>query len=95
MDGLVRGGLMGTMDPIEVVFGHLDQSRHLPSDPLERRADGFFSVCLKDAVEALTGVSLEDERTVQRTPTDRDRRKLLLAPDAAVFASNRVCLRAR
>jgi hypothetical protein len=49
------------VDPIEVIFRHLDRWRHLPAYALERRADVFFSVYLKGFVESTLGVPLEDE----------------------------------
>ncbi|MCA9591051.1 MAG: hypothetical protein KC657_37395 [Myxococcales bacterium] len=59
------------MDPLETAFQHLDQWRHLPSYQLERRADVFFSVYLKDVVEELTGVALCDE-IIPELPIKRD-----------------------
>ncbi len=35
-----------TVDPLDIIFRHLDHWRHLPSYQLERRADVFFSVYL-------------------------------------------------
>jgi hypothetical protein len=49
------------MDPIDVVFRHLDRWRHLPAYALERRADVFFSVYLKGFIESAIGIALEDE----------------------------------
>jgi hypothetical protein len=48
-------------DPIAAVFRHLDAWRHLPDYQLERRADVFFSVYLKDVMESFVGVELEHE----------------------------------
>lgn len=49
------------MDPVDAIFRHLDQWRHLPAYALERRADVFFSVYLKGFLENALGVALEDE----------------------------------
>lgn len=59
------------MDPLDIVFRHLDRWRHLPNYQLERRADIFFSVYLHDVVEELTGVPLEDD-LVPELPIKRD-----------------------
>ncbi len=65
------------LDPLEIVFRHLDRWRHLPAYQLERRADVFFSVYLKAVVEELEGVALEDE-IIPELPIKRD----LIWPDA-------------
>ncbi len=82
------------MDPLDLVFHHLDGWRHFPNYQLERRADVFFSVYLKDVIEEFTGVALERE-IVPEFPIKRD----LIWPDLptnksvkvdyALFAQNR------
>jgi hypothetical protein len=59
------------VDPLDVVFRHLDQWRHLPNYQLERRADIFFSVYLKAVVEEFTDVALADE-ILPELPLKRD-----------------------
>lgn len=59
------------MDPVEAIFGNLDRWRNLPAYQLERRADVFFSVYLKDIVEEFTGVTLEPE-ILPELPIKRD-----------------------
>lgn len=64
------------MGPLDTVFSNLDQWRHLPNYQLERRADIFFSVYLKDVVEELTkregaGVSLAND-ILPEFPIKRD-----------------------
>ena len=59
------------MDPLDTVFRNLDRWRHLPSYQLERRADIFFSVYLRDVVEEFTGVALTDE-ILPELPLKRD-----------------------
>lgn len=59
------------MEPLDVIFGHLDAWRHLPAYQLERRVDVFFSVYLRGVVEELTGVALEGE-IVPELPIKRD-----------------------
>jgi hypothetical protein len=49
------------VDPIDIIFQHLDRWRHLPAYALERRADVFFSVYLKGFIEDQSGIALEDE----------------------------------
>ncbi len=53
------------------VFKNLDRWRHLPAYQLERRADIFFSLYLKDVVEDLVGTSLEDI-IIPELPLKRD-----------------------
>lgn len=48
------------MDALDTVFRHLGHWRHLPAYQLERRADVFFSVYLKEVVEEFTKTTLED-----------------------------------
>jgi hypothetical protein len=60
VDARPEPGWDGMMDPLDTVFRHLAQWRHLPAYQLERRADVFFSVYLRDVVEEVTGVPLED-----------------------------------
>jgi len=59
------------MEPLDLLFGHLDAWRHLPAYQLERRVDVFFSVYLRGVVEELTGVELEHEM-VPELPIKRD-----------------------
>lgn len=59
------------MDPLEVIFRHLDRWRHLPDYQLERRADVFFSIYLKGIVEEFTHVLVEDE-VIPELPIKRD-----------------------
>jgi hypothetical protein len=61
----------GDVDPLDVVFRHLDRWRHFPNYQLERRADVFFSVYLKGVVEEFTGIALEDE-IIPELPLKRD-----------------------
>jgi hypothetical protein len=48
------------MDRINQLFDHLDNWRHLPNYQLERRADIFFSLYLKDVLEARLGFAIRD-----------------------------------
>lgn len=73
------------MEPLDVIFGHLDAWRHLPAYQLERRVDVFFSVYLRGVVEELTGVPLEDE-LVPELPIKRD----LVWPDRPTEQSVKV-----
>jgi hypothetical protein len=73
------------MSPLETVFRHLDQWRHLPNYQLERRADVFFSVYLKDVVEELVGVALAD-KLIPELPIKRD----LIWPELATNKSVKV-----
>jgi hypothetical protein len=61
VDRLAASGCDGDVDPLDVVFDHLDRWRHFPNYQLERRADVFFSVYVKGVVEEFTGVALEGE----------------------------------
>ena len=86
--------MSNSMDPLEIVFRHLDVWRHLPNYQLERRADIFFSVYLKGVVEEFVGVELDDE-VLPELPLKRD----LIGPelptnksvkvDYALFAKDR------
>lgn len=49
------------MDPIAQIFGRLDTWRHLPSYQLERRADIFFSVYMREVLETNLGYQIRDE----------------------------------
>ena len=73
------------MDPLFQVFEKLDRWRHLPGYQLERRADIFFSVYLKDVVEEVTGVPLDDE-IIPELPLRRD----LVLPHRATPTSSRL-----
>ena len=56
---------------LERVFENLGRWRHLPSYQLERRADVFFSVYLREVLEAELGVGLE-EVVIPELPIKRD-----------------------
>lgn len=64
------------LDPINVIFGRLDAWRHLPAYQLERRADIFFAIYLRQVVTAFTGVPLSDT-IIPELPIKRD----LIWPD--------------
>jgi hypothetical protein len=85
LDKLTIGGWDGDVDPLDVVFRHLDRWRHLPNYQLERRADVFFSVYLKGVVEEFTGVALEDD-VIPELPIKRD----LIWPDLPTNKSVKV-----
>jgi hypothetical protein len=97
VDSLAEPRSHGVLDPLEVVFRHLDQWRHLPNYQLERRADIFFSVYMKAVVQEFAGVELEDE-ILPELPLKRD----LIWPelptsksvkvDYALFAKDRSCV---
>jgi hypothetical protein len=76
------------MDPLDTVFRHLDRWRHFPAYQLERRADIFFSVYLKEVVEDLTGVALEDE-IIPELPIKHERNCQSDKIDYALFAKDR------
>jgi len=76
------------MDPLDAVFRNLDTWRHLPSYQLERRADIFFSVYLKDVVEQVTGVDLADD-IVPEFPLQKDSTNASVKVDYALFAKDR------
>lgn len=59
------------MPHFPTVFQSLDRWRHYPSYQLERRADIFFSLYLRGAVEELLGVELEEEM-IPELPVKRD-----------------------
>lgn len=67
----VDGPRNAATTPLDRVFQHLDAWRHLPSYQLERRADVFFSVYLRDVVEQFTGLALEEEM-IPELPIKRD-----------------------
>jgi hypothetical protein len=73
------------MDPLDVVFRHLDRWRHLPNYQLERRADVFFSAYLKGVVEEFTETALEEE-IIPEFPIKRD----LIWPDLPTSKSVKV-----
>jgi hypothetical protein len=87
-------GEISNMDPLDVVFRHLDRWRHLPAYQLERRADIFFSVYLKTVVEEFVGVPLEDE-IIPELPIKRDliwpelKTEKSVKVDYALFAKDR------
>lgn len=85
MDTPLRSGSHDRVDPLDTVFRHLDQWRHLPNYQLERRADIFFSVYLKAVVEEFTCVALEDE-LLPELPLKRD----LIWPDLPTNKSVKV-----
>ncbi len=49
------------MSKISVAFDNLDQWRHLPNYQLERRADIFFSLYLKEVIEEKYHVKLHNQ----------------------------------
>jgi hypothetical protein len=76
------------MDPLDRLFEHLDRWRHLPAYQLERRADVFFSVYLKEVVEKVTGVALEDVM-IPELPIKHDGTSQSDKVDYALFAKDR------
>jgi hypothetical protein len=76
------------MDPLDTVFRHLDRWRHFPSYQLERRADIFLSVYLKEVVEDFTGVGLEDE-IIPELPIKHEQNCQSDKVDYALFAKDR------
>lgn len=46
------------MDPISELFEQLDTWRHFPAYQLERRADAFFALYLREVLEEVSGVPL-------------------------------------
>ena len=48
------------MKQYDIVFDNLDKWRHLPNYQLERRADIFFSLYLKEVIEEKYHVKLQD-----------------------------------
>lgn len=58
-------------DPLEVIFRSLDRWRNLPAYQLERRADIFFAVYLRDIVAETTGLELA-ETVIPELPIKRD-----------------------
>lgn len=69
-------GPMTTLDPIDTIFAKLDAWRHLPAYQLERRADIFFAVYLRDVLSAFTGIPIH-EVIIPELPIKRD----LIWPD--------------
>lgn len=55
------------MNYTNILFARMDTWRHLPSYQLERRADLFFSLYLKEALEARLGFAVA-ERMVPEFP---------------------------
>jgi hypothetical protein len=88
LDGPATKVWDGDVDPLDVVFRHLDRWRHLPAYQLERRADIFFSVYLKGVIEGFTGVALEDE-IIPELPIKHDRTNQSYKVDYALFAKDR------
>ncbi len=62
---------MPALDPIQAIFAKLDTWRHLPAYQLERRADIFFAVYLRDVVSSFTGVPIH-EVMIPELPIKRD-----------------------
>jgi len=62
---------MPHLDPTNAIFGRLDAWRHLPAYQLERRADIFFAIYLREVVSAFTGVALSDT-IIPELPLKRD-----------------------
>lgn len=83
---------MTRIDPIESVFALLDRWRHLPAYQLERRADIFFAVYLRDVVQAFVGEPLLDTM-IPELPIKLDviwperRSNLSVKVDYALFAA--------
>ena len=48
------------MDKVEQIFDQLDDWRHLPTYQLERRADIFFSLYLREILESCTGTEIHE-----------------------------------
>jgi hypothetical protein len=59
------------MDAIDKLFDTLDKFRHLPAYQLERRADIFFTLFLKEALESKLGCALREE-IIPEFPFKRD-----------------------
>jgi hypothetical protein len=76
------------MDPLDTVFDNLDRWRHFPSYQLERRADIFFSVYLKEVVEEFEHCELEDE-IIPELPIKHDGSSHSDKVDYALFAKDR------
>jgi hypothetical protein len=76
------------MDPLVAIFHNLERWRHLPSYQLERRADVFFSVYLKDIVEEHTGTPLLDE-LLPELPIKQGGSRRSDKVDYALFARDR------
>lgn len=49
------------MDPITQIFDRLDRWRHFPNYQLERRADVFFSVYMREVLEINLGYQIREE----------------------------------
>lgn len=56
---------------VDTVFDLLDRWRHLPAYQLERRADAYFALYLREVLEAELGVEL-DPRLIPELPIRRD-----------------------
>jgi hypothetical protein len=67
---------MVPMNKLDQLFANLDRWRHYPNYQLERRADIFFSLYLRDVVQEVLGVELEDA-VIPEFPIKRD----LIWPD--------------
>lgn len=76
---------MTTASRMEQLFGNLDRWRHLPAYQLERRADVFFSLWMRDVVQQHTGLELE-EVLLPELPVKRD----LIWPDHPTSKSVKV-----
>lgn len=72
-------------EPIETLFGLLDRWRHFPSYQLERRADIFFAVYLREVLAAEAGVELHTT-IIPELPLKRD----LIWPDKPTSKSVKV-----
>ncbi len=82
------------MERIDRLFALLDGWRHLPAYELERRADIFFALYLRDVVEARMGAPLEEEMIpelplrVDRVLEGRDSHQSVKV-DCALFTTDR------
>ena len=73
---------MPSLDPISSIFGLLDRWRHLPAYQLERRADIFFAVYLREVVASFTGAAIA-QTIIPELPIKRD----LIWPDRPTHKS--------
>lgn len=62
---------MSPEGPVSALFDALDRWRHLPAYQLERRADIFFAIYLRDVVASFTGTAIA-ETIIPELPIKRD-----------------------
>lgn len=79
------------MDPAETIFRLLDEWRHLPAYQLERRADIFFAVYLRDVLAEFVGHAIH-EVVIPELPLKRVSDHKSKKVDYALFAAD--CSRA-